>query len=80
VRKLELKLMEDYRVRSNEEKVINIDGNIAGTTLKDGVISVNGFEAFRDEEVGEGFILYAWRLFEAIQGFIELTNASRIVT
>jgi hypothetical protein len=66
MRKLELNLMEDYRVRSNEEKVINVDGNIAGTTLKDGVISVNGFEAFRDKEVREGFIPHAWRLLETI--------------
>jgi hypothetical protein len=51
--------MEDYRVRSNEEKVINVDGNIAGIALKDRVISVNGFKAFGDEEVGEGFIPYA---------------------
>ena len=72
--------MEDYRVRSNEEKVINVDGNIAGIALKDRVISVNGFEAFGDEEVGEGFIPYAWRLFEALQGFIKLTNAPRVVT
>ena len=58
MRKLKLNLMEDYRVRSNEEKVINVDGNIASTTLKDGVISINGFETFRDKEVGEGFILH----------------------
>ena len=72
--------MEDYRVRSNKEKVINVNGNVCGAALKDRVISVDGFEAFRDEEFGECFILYTWRLFKAIQGFIKLANAPRVVT
>ena len=72
--------MEDCRVRSNEEEVINVDGNVSSTPLKDRVVSVDGFETFGGEKFGEGFIPYTWRLFKAIQSFVKLANAARVVT
>ena len=60
--------MKDYRVRSNKKKIINIDSNICDIALKDRVISINSFEAFRDKEFREGFILCKdyLRLYKAL--------------